>query len=111
MEFLMLWYQKGGNHNQIINDLNEINTRYFGSRYPIDSNKYKIFLNKLNAEYTKTQHKYQLLAIINASITLIKTPTKSIDMDDIIAIIYYILTSDLVGTMIAIRSTNNFGTL
>jgi hypothetical protein len=111
IEIAILWYQKGGEYDKIISDLNEINIRYFRSRYPIDSNKYKIFLNELNAEYMKTPHKYQLSAIINASITLIKTPIKSMNMGDIIAIIYYLLTSDLVGTMIAIRSTNNFEVL
>ena len=101
----------GGDYNTIVNELNLINELYFGSRYPINKTIHIQFLNHLDNEYKNTPHKYKLIDIINTSITLIKNPSTSADMASIIAIMYYILTADIIGTMIAIRSVNNFETL
>lgn len=110
MEFAILWHSAGGkmdrDYDTIIENLKDINLRYFGSKYPIDKAKYKIFLDNLSSEYNKSPHKYRLTDVINANITLVKNPTSSMDMESAIAVIYYLLMSDVVGTMIAIGSIN-----
>ena len=110
MEFAILWHSEGGeidgNYDKIIDELKSINDAYFGSRYSIDDVRYKTFLNKLDAEYNKNPREHKLSDVINTSITLVKNPVSSIDMESVIAVIYYMISSDVVGTLIAIESIN-----
>jgi len=108
-----LWHSKGGeidgDYNKIIKELKGINDMYFGSRYSIDNGRYKTFLDNLDAEYNKSPHKHKLSDVINTSITLVKNPVLSIDMWSVIAVVYYLVALDVVGTMIAIESINEIG--